>query len=87
MLPNRVLAVIGEHEGFDIERVRITHDRRFVASASHDQSIRFWSLARYTEPGYGKQEETETSLTVRLLFFSLPHLSPDSCADNKPYDD
>lgn len=43
--PNRLLGVIGEHADFPVEALRLSHDRKFVASASHDNKIKLWNIA------------------------------------------
>lgn len=53
-MPNKFTRALGEHgENFPIECVKITHDEEFVASCSHDSTVRFWSLAEKA----GKQQE------------------------------
>ncbi len=44
ILPNRFLGVVGEHKDFPIEDIVITHDSEMLASCSHDQKIKFWSV-------------------------------------------
>ncbi|RUS21477.1 WD40-repeat-containing domain protein [Endogone sp. FLAS-F59071] len=45
VLPNSFHGVVGDHgEDFPIERVRLAHDRRFLASCSHDLSVKFWDV-------------------------------------------
>lgn len=42
--PNKLIGVIGEHENFPIERIRISGDRAYLGSCSLDQKIKFWSV-------------------------------------------
>ncbi|RKP04399.1 hypothetical protein THASP1DRAFT_33842, partial [Thamnocephalis sphaerospora] len=44
ILPNKFIGCIGEHGTFPIERIKLTHDRQFLGSCSHDQTIRFWDV-------------------------------------------
>ncbi|XP_076446005.1 WD repeat-containing protein 55-like [Babylonia areolata] len=44
ILPNRFLGVVGEHQ-FDVEGLALTHDRHLLVSSSHDQCLKFWSVA------------------------------------------
>lgn len=52
--PNRLLGVVGEHEGFPIERMRLSGDGVFLGSCSHDKTIKFWNLT-----GLFDEEEDE----------------------------
>eukprot|EP00058_Branchiostoma_floridae_P012884 XP_002598372.1 hypothetical protein BRAFLDRAFT_69729 [Branchiostoma floridae] len=45
ILPNRFMGVVGEHEEFPIEQIRITPNSEMIASCSHDQKIKFWHVA------------------------------------------
>ncbi|XP_066287198.1 WD repeat-containing protein 55-like isoform X1 [Branchiostoma lanceolatum] len=45
ILPNRFMGVVGEHEEFPIEKIRITPNSEMIASCSHDQKIKFWHVA------------------------------------------
>ena len=40
ILPNRFLGVLGKHHGFPIEKVRASADGEWLASTSHDSTIR-----------------------------------------------
>uniref|UniRef100_H2ZKZ6 Uncharacterized protein n=1 Tax=Ciona savignyi TaxID=51511 RepID=H2ZKZ6_CIOSA len=44
VLPNRFLGVVGDHHGLPVEKVRATPDGKFLASISHDNLIKFWSV-------------------------------------------
>jgi len=44
ILPNRMLEVVGDHNGLPIEKVKTTHDGKYLASISHDSIIKFWNL-------------------------------------------
>lgn len=45
ILPNRFLGVIGEHDGFPVENMSLSHCKTFLASCSHDQTLRFWNVS------------------------------------------
>ena len=43
--PNKIVGVLGEHEGdFPVKCVAMSRQRDFVASISHDATIKFWDL-------------------------------------------
>ncbi|KAK6172493.1 hypothetical protein SNE40_016131 [Patella caerulea] len=44
ILPNSFMGVIGEHDGFPIEGIDLTHDKTLLASCSHDQCVKFWNI-------------------------------------------
>ncbi|XP_048774023.2 WD repeat-containing protein 55-like isoform X2 [Ostrea edulis] len=44
ILPNRFLGVVGEHDEFPIENLSLSHDKIFLASCSHDQTVKFWKV-------------------------------------------
>ena len=50
VLPNRMLGVVGEHSEFPLERLALSADRRWLASASHDTSVKLWDVADLQEP-------------------------------------
>lgn len=58
--PNRLLGVIGEHPDFPIERIKLSRDNRFLASCSHDLTVKFWNMEEIFESDEeGKGEEME----------------------------
>lgn len=45
ILPNRFLGVVGEHTGdFPVENLALSRDKKFLASCSHDQKVKFWNI-------------------------------------------
>jgi len=45
ILPNKLIGVIGEHEDFPIERLKISRDSKILASSSHDNKVKFWDVS------------------------------------------
>src|SRR4051812_28705695 len=43
--PNKMLGVIGEHGDMPIECLRQSHDLHYMATASHDSTVKFWNVA------------------------------------------
>ncbi|KAF9364632.1 hypothetical protein BGX34_000936 [Mortierella sp. NVP85] len=58
ILPNKFQGVVGEHEDFPIECIKISHDRTYLASSSHDDTVRFWDI-RYLTSDMDEEEEEE----------------------------
>jgi WD40 repeat protein len=40
--PHKLLGVIGYHDDFPVERMKFAHDKRILATCSHDNIVRFW---------------------------------------------
>ncbi|KAL1916058.1 uncharacterized protein VTP21DRAFT_6062 [Calcarisporiella thermophila] len=56
ILPNKFHGIIGEHEDFPVEQIKMSWDKRYLASCSHDAVVRFWDV-RYL---FESEEEEET---------------------------
>lgn len=59
VLPNKVLGVIGDHDGFPVEGFEFSSDRRMLASFSHDSVIRLWDASMFVEDDEGGDEDGE----------------------------
>ncbi|GFR46760.1 hypothetical protein Agub_g8386 [Astrephomene gubernaculifera] len=63
VLPNRLLGILGQHnEDFPVERLALSHDRRVLASTSHDSAVKLWDLSLLLEDddeGEGEEGEGE----------------------------
>lgn len=52
ILPNRIIQPIAEHSEYPVERLAFSHDRKFLGSISHDQTMKFWDMDEVLrEPG------------------------------------
>ncbi|KAG0231243.1 WD domain repeat-containing protein 55 [Actinomortierella wolfii] len=60
ILPNKFQGVVGEHEDYPIECLRLSHDRTYLASSSHDDTVRFWDV-RYLTTERGEDDEDDDS--------------------------
>eukprot|EP01027_Heterolobosea_sp_BB2_P000033 GEZU01000046.1.p1 GENE.GEZU01000046.1~~GEZU01000046.1.p1 ORF type:complete len:417 (+),score=141.27 GEZU01000046.1:23-1252(+) len=41
---NKLLGIIGEHDDYSIEQIRLSRDLKFLASSAHDNTVRFWDV-------------------------------------------
>ncbi|KAL0393587.1 UNVERIFIED_CONTAM: WD repeat-containing protein 55 [Sesamum latifolium] len=44
ILPNRIIQPIAEHSEYPVERLAFSHDKKFLGSISHDQTLKLWDL-------------------------------------------
>ncbi len=57
--PNQIVATLGQHEenqNFPIQRLSISHCRNFLASCSHDDSIKFYDISDFVK----KRDSTQS---------------------------
>jgi len=58
ILPNKLVGVIGSHDDYPIEQLKLTHDGKFMGSCSHDNSIKFWDIDYFfNDDGEDEDEE------------------------------
>ncbi|KAK4687819.1 WD repeat-containing protein 55, partial [Tremellales sp. Uapishka_1] len=57
ILPNKFLGVIATHEEFPIERMKLSHSRRWLGSVSHDECIKLTDVEDLFEESDGEDEE------------------------------
>lgn len=55
--PNKMLGIVGEHGDMPIECMALSHDNRFLTTASHDYSIKFWNVGYLYEDDGDEDEE------------------------------
>ena len=70
LYPHRFVGTVGHHEGgFGVEKVDVSGDGGIVASASHDQRIKFWDI-KYLEVGNIVEEGKKMLLFTYSIFLS-----------------
>mmetsp|Transcript_43090 Transcript_43090/g.52256 ORF Transcript_43090/g.52256 Transcript_43090/m.52256 type:complete len:368 (+) Transcript_43090:76-1179(+) len=57
ILPNKLVGVVGEHMDSPIEHLAFSSDRRYLASASHDNTIKLWDVAFITLDDDGDDDD------------------------------
>lgn len=60
--PNKIISILGNHseddEHFPIQKISLSHCKNFVASCSHDSSIKFYEISEFVHKrGNLKSEE------------------------------
>ena len=45
ILPDKLLGVVGDHNGFPVEELQFERNRRLIGSVSHDEMIRLWDAS------------------------------------------
>jgi len=61
--PNKLLGILGEHEDCPVEVLTKSHDNKYMASSSHEESVKFWNIDFFyniEEDEDGKGEEIES---------------------------
>jgi WD40 repeat protein len=56
--PDKLLGVLGEHDGYPVEKLQFNSDRTHVGSVSHDNFIRLWD-ARVLQDDNGNDDDDE----------------------------
>eukprot|EP00041_Stephanoeca_diplocostata_P009132 m.139274 g.139274 ORF g.139274 m.139274 type:complete len:371 (+) comp17615_c0_seq1:222-1334(+) len=51
--PHSIKGVVGEHEGFSVERIRMSGDGSLLGSCSHDKRVKFWNTSGLREKAAG----------------------------------
>ncbi|KAG0348864.1 WD domain repeat-containing protein 55 [Podila humilis] len=59
ILPNKFQGIVGEHDDFPIEAIRLSHDKTYLASCSHDDSVRFWDVRYLTSEREDEDDDSE----------------------------
>jgi hypothetical protein len=63
VLPNRLLGVLGEHEGgMPIEQLALSGDRKLLASASHEAGIALWDMGVLADDSGDDDEDDEDNV-------------------------
>jgi len=57
--PNKVLGVLGDHDGFPVEALAGSVDGRLLASIAHDERARFWDTALFADDVAEAERERE----------------------------
>jgi WD40 repeat protein len=61
ILPNKIIQPIAEHSEYPVERLALSHDRKFLGSISHDQTLKLWDLDELLLQDSGDVQKTAGS--------------------------
>ncbi|XP_062591946.1 WD repeat-containing protein 55-like isoform X3 [Saccostrea cucullata] len=92
ILPNRFLGVVGEHDEFPVENLSLSHDKKILASCSHDQTIKFWRVDNLKKEKVNTRKKAKKSNKPKYLapkddFFAGLAEGESSTKDNEKKDD
>ncbi|ORX52438.1 WD40 repeat-like protein [Hesseltinella vesiculosa] len=60
ILPNGFHGILGDHgEDMPIEQIKLAHDKRYIVSSGHDESLRFWNVEHLYQEEEEKDEDAE----------------------------
>ncbi|KAI9024287.1 WD40-repeat-containing domain protein [Phycomyces nitens] len=60
ILPNAFHGVIGDHgQDMPIEHIELTHDKKYLISCGHDESLRFWNVGYLFDEDEEEEEEND----------------------------
>lgn len=68
--PDKLLGVLGDHEGFPIEKLQMNADRSHVASVSHDAIVRLWDariLQDDDDEDSKEEDEAEEDVKIKAV--------------------
>jgi WD40 repeat protein len=70
--PDKFLGILGDHDGFPIEKLEFNADRKLVGSVTHDNVIRLWdaSLLEENDVDDEDDDEQEGTTDVKMGFAS-----------------
>ncbi|MES1914725.1 MAG: hypothetical protein MHM6MM_006771 [Cercozoa sp. M6MM] len=57
--PHKLLGVVGAHGDLPVEHLCLSHDRRTLASSSHDNTVKFWDVHEFFEEDDEEEEEEQ----------------------------
>jgi len=64
--PDKLLGVLGEHDGYPVEKLQFNADRSYVGSVSHDNFIRLWD-ARILQDDNGIDDDNNDEKEIEEM--------------------
>jgi WD40 repeat protein len=75
--PNKLIGVLGDHEGFPVEDLKFSYDKQLIGSISHDNLIRLWDASILIDDGSEIDEQVESSHVVSYTAIDIPKKQVD----------
>jgi WD repeat-containing protein 55 len=94
--PNKLVGILGEHSDFPIECLAWSRDKRLLASASHDNTVKFWDTGYLFDEdddedegatAGGKKKGSAKAAGGASKFTSLPELALPHAEDTDDEDE
>ncbi|KAK9688494.1 WD domain repeat-containing protein 55 [Basidiobolus ranarum] len=76
--PNKLLGVVGEHDDFPVEQIRLSHDNQYMGSCAHDQTVKFWNIGYLFDEDDDDEEEIEAEETEQQIELDQAPLDTES---------
>eukprot|EP00615_Pteridomonas_danica_P006641 CAMPEP_0114371084 /NCGR_PEP_ID=MMETSP0101-20121206/33024_1 /TAXON_ID=38822 ORGANISM="Pteridomonas danica, Strain PT" /NCGR_SAMPLE_ID=MMETSP0101 /ASSEMBLY_ACC=CAM_ASM_000211 /LENGTH=415 /DNA_ID=CAMNT_0001522995 /DNA_START=13 /DNA_END=1260 /DNA_ORIENTATION=- len=57
--PSKLYGLVGDHEGFPLEKMRWSNDKNLIGSISHDNLVRFWDVSYLHEDDDDEEEDDD----------------------------
>lgn len=57
--PNKLLGLVGDHEDFPVEMMKLSQDKKLIGSVSHSNKIHFWDVGYLHEEEEDEEEDEE----------------------------
>lgn len=80
--PDRMLGVLGDHDGYPIEHLQFNSDRSFVGSVTHDNIIRLWDTKVLSDDSGDEDNPDGLKTKPKLQAFTSNMLVPERDSDD-----
>lgn len=61
------MGIVGQHPNeMPVEQMALSRDSKYLATISHDESIRFWDIAYFGKPVLTKEQRQEAELNTEM---------------------
>jgi WD40 repeat protein len=60
--PDKLLGVLGHHEGFPVEKLKFDGNKKVLGSVSHDNFVRVWDASLLFDDGVNEAEEDDDEM-------------------------
>jgi len=75
--PNKLIGVLGDHDGFPVEDIQFSSDKQLIGSISHDNLIRLWDASILKDDDSDIDEELDCSRNLSRTPVDVPKKEAD----------